>query len=89
MKQMKRVVARYSLDSGITSNCLVDEILKTFVTLIRRGLIVNNIVGDGASDSRSVMKSLGTLSIEDNDNLRRLLPMDIKLLFLIYYVVIY
>ena len=45
------------------------------------------LVGDGAAKNRSAMKSLGTLSIEDvlechlNDNLRRLLPMDMKIAF--------
>ena len=58
MKHMKRVVTRYFLDSGIASNCLVDEILKNFVVLVIYRLIVNNVVGDGASDSRSAMKSL-------------------------------
>ena len=60
---------------------------KTIVTLARHGLIVNNVVGDGAVENRSAMKSLGTLSIEDvlechlTDNLRRLLPMDMKITF--------
>ena len=50
-------------------------------------MIINNIVGDSAAENRSAMKSLGTLSIEDvfecylTDNLRRLLPMDIKIAF--------
>ena len=78
MKQMKRVVVRYSLGSGISSICLVGEILKTIVSLARHGLIVNNVVEDGATGNRSAMKALETSSIEDvierhlTDNLRRL-----------------
>ena len=50
-------------------------------------MIINNVVGDGADENRSAMKSLGTLSIEDvliyhlTDNLRRLLPMGMKIAF--------
>ena len=78
MKETKRSVATYSLDSGIASMFWVREILKIIVALTRHGLIVNNIVGDGASENRYARKSLGTLSIEDvhefhlNDNFRRL-----------------
>ena len=96
MKETKRSVATYSLDSGIASMFWVREILKIIVALTRHGLIVNNIVGDGASENRSAMKSLGTLSIEDvhefhlNDNFRRLrlFPWHLSRVFL-YYPVYY
>ena len=57
------------------------------VTFARHGLIVINVVGDGAAENRSAMKSLGILSIKGvlechlSDNLRRLLPMDMKITF--------
>ena len=60
---------------------------KIIVTLARHELIINNVVGDGADENRSAMKSLGTLSIEDvleyhlTDNLRKLLPLDMKVTF--------
>ena len=63
------------------------RINKIIVALARHGFIVNNVVGDGAAENRSAMKSFGTLSIGDilechlTGNLRRLLPMDMNIAF--------
>ena len=51
MKQMKRVVARYSLGSGISSYVLVGDILNIIVALVRHGLIINHGVGYGAAET--------------------------------------
>ena len=54
------------------------------IALVRHGLIVINVVGDDPFENRRAMKLLVLLSIEYvlechlTDNLRRLLPTDIK-----------
>ena len=64
-KAVKHVVARYSCGDGISSNFLLKVIPKIIVSLHRYGFTVNNVVGDGATENRTAVRSLATLTMRD------------------------
>ena len=57
MKATKHVIARYACDDGISSNFILNCISKITVVLYRYGLIVNNVVGDGARENQTTCKN--------------------------------
>ena len=58
------VVARYAVKS-LDAAYLCDKILAIISSLAKYGFIVDTITGDGASENRSVFKTLSTLSFKD------------------------
>ena len=65
MKATKHVVARYACGDGISSNFILNCVSKITVALYRYGLIVNNVVGDGATENRTACRRLATLTVEE------------------------
>ena len=87
MVKVKHVVARYACAGGIPSNFLISVISKIIVAACRYGLIINNIVGDGATENQSAERSLATLTAADvfkdflTKEQKNKLPMDLKIAF--------
>jgi hypothetical protein len=87
---IKRVVARYAVGDGITSDFLTRKIREIIVALDCHKLIVNNITADGASENRSTFKTLATISMDKifeknnvtlTDNQRSIFPLEKKVAF--------
>ena len=87
MKATKHVVARYACGDGISSNFILNCVSKITVALYRYGLIVNNVVGDGATENRTACRRLATLTVEEvigdffTPSQKNILPMDFKIAY--------
>ena len=57
--KLKHTIARYATGSGISSQFLVSEIYNMIISLSRVGLIVNNVVADGATTKKICDESNG------------------------------
>ena len=62
---IKRVLAQYAVEDGISENFLVQKNCEVNVALDRHKLIVNNITAGGASENRSAFNILSTISMGD------------------------
>ena len=80
------IVARYGLKS-VDSEFLIPTINEIILTLWHYGFIVNDIIGDGASENRSSFKFLATISAKTilskhfDATLLKDLPLDYKIAF--------
>ena len=87
MKATKHDVAQYACGDGISSNFILNCISKITVALYRYGLIVNNVVGDGATENRTACRKLATLTVEEvlgdffTPRQKNILPMDFKIAY--------
>ena len=50
--------------ASLDANFLKPRIIEIIVALAKYGFVVDTIVGDGASENRSVMRQLGTLTAD-------------------------
>ena len=55
--KLKHTIARYTTRNGTSSPFLVSEINNMILSLSRFGLIVNNVVVDGATENRSATRA--------------------------------
>ena len=86
------VVSRYGILT-LDALYIMDKILAAVVALSKFGWIVDNVGGDGASENRSALKQLGTISArellkdvivdlyEENDEILDKLPLDLTIGF--------
>ena len=63
--KLKHTIARYATGNGISSQFLLSEINNMIISLSRVGLIVNNVVADGATENRSAMRALATHTVKE------------------------
>ena len=62
--KLKHTIARYATGNGISSQFLLSEINNMIISLSRIGLIVNNVVADGATENRLAMRALATHTVK-------------------------
>ena len=91
MKRHQMVAARYGV-LFLDESYIMDKLLACTVALSKFGWIVDSVGGDGASENRSALKQLGTITARDSlmDTIVDLyggaeilgkLPLDIKIVF--------
>ena len=64
-KQLKYVIAQYVVGVGVSSTLLLSEIPKIIFGIYTFGIIVTNVTADGASENRSVCRSLANISTKE------------------------
>ena len=60
---IKHAIARFSTGDGISFIFLIMKLNNMIVSLNKYGLIVNNVVGDVATENRLTMKAMATHTV--------------------------
>lgn len=61
--KIKHSIARFATGDGISSIFFINEIRNMIIPLSIYGLIVNNIVADGATENGSAMRAMATHTV--------------------------
>ena len=73
--KIKHSIARFATGDGISSIFFINEISNMIISLSICGLIVNNVVADGATENKAAMRAMATHTVDEIIGKNEFLPM--------------